>query len=147
MQLILKNLVERITTHVQTCLATNQVVASCVNTDFWLDKITWELRDTQELGHLLQNICLRPVKRPTSTDFFAKRRTTLYVCNNFSQLTTTRWFVALEVWFFFIRRTPPLPRHLRVGPCCSSVICFWIVTGFVLDRYRIQPISHASHLI
>ena len=24
----------------KTCLATNQLVASCVNTDFWLDKIT-----------------------------------------------------------------------------------------------------------
>ena len=36
-----------------TCLATNQVVAPCVNTEFWLDKITWELRDAQEIGPLL----------------------------------------------------------------------------------------------
>ena len=37
------------------CLATNQVVASFVNTDFWLDKITRESRHTRDLRHLLQN--------------------------------------------------------------------------------------------
>ena len=57
------------------------------------------------------------------------------------------WFVAREVWFIFVRQTPPLHKHLRVDPCCPSVICFWIVTEFVLDRYRIQLISHASHLV
>ena len=38
----------------QTCLATNQVVASCVNTDFWLDKITRESL-ARELRHYLQS--------------------------------------------------------------------------------------------
>ena len=28
----------------QTCFTTNQVVTRCVDTDFWLDKITRELR-------------------------------------------------------------------------------------------------------
>ena len=45
-----------LTTHVQTCLATNQVVASCLlSSDFWLDKITRESRHTRELRHLQQN--------------------------------------------------------------------------------------------
>ena len=51
----LKSDVARFTTHVQTCLATNQVVANWVNTDFWLDKITPESRHTRELRHLMQN--------------------------------------------------------------------------------------------
>ena len=51
----MKSDVARFTTHVQTLFATNQVVASCVNTDFWLDKITRESRDTRELRHLLKN--------------------------------------------------------------------------------------------
>ena len=34
--------VERFTTHVQTCLATNQIVASCLNADIWLVKIAQE---------------------------------------------------------------------------------------------------------
>ena len=32
------------TNHVQTSLVKNQAVAGCVNTDFWLDKITRESR-------------------------------------------------------------------------------------------------------
>ena len=46
--------VARFTTHVAACLATNQVVASCGNTVFWLDKITRETRDVRDLRHLLQ---------------------------------------------------------------------------------------------
>ena len=38
----------------QTWHATNTVVASCVNTDFWLDNIKRESRNTRELRHLLQ---------------------------------------------------------------------------------------------
>ena len=38
----------------KTCLATNQLVASCVNTDLRLDKITRELCHTRDLRHLLQ---------------------------------------------------------------------------------------------
>ena len=51
MQNVLKNDVARF----NICLATNQVVANCVNTDFWLDKITEESRHTQNLRRLLQN--------------------------------------------------------------------------------------------
>ena len=32
-----------------------KVAASCLNTDFWLDKITRESHHTQELRQLLQN--------------------------------------------------------------------------------------------
>ena len=39
------------TTHVQTCLGTNQALANCVNTD-WLDELTRESRRT---CHLLQS--------------------------------------------------------------------------------------------
>ena len=52
----MKSDVARFTTHVQTLFATNQVVASSVNTDFWLDKITRQSHDTsRELRHSLQN--------------------------------------------------------------------------------------------
>ena len=47
--------VGRFTTHVVGCLASNQVVASCVNTFFLLDKITRESRHGRYLRHLLQN--------------------------------------------------------------------------------------------
>ena len=47
--------VQRLATHVQTCLATNQVVASCVNTDFWLDTTTRESRHKRDLRLFLQN--------------------------------------------------------------------------------------------
>ena len=36
----------------KTCLVTNQLVTSCVNTDFWLDKITRESHHTRDLRHL-----------------------------------------------------------------------------------------------
>ena len=39
LQNALKSDVARITTYLQACLVTNQVVASCVNSDFWLDKL------------------------------------------------------------------------------------------------------------
>ena len=39
--------VARFTTHAQTCLAANQVVASWVNTNFWLDKISGESHHTR----------------------------------------------------------------------------------------------------
>ena len=68
----------RFTPRVQTCLASNQVVACCVNTVFWLDKITPESRHTQDFTSLVaKEICLASVKRETCTYFFAKRRTSL----------------------------------------------------------------------
>ena len=55
MQKELNSDVARFTTHIQTCLAAKQVDASCVNTDFWLAKITQEPRHTRELRLLLQD--------------------------------------------------------------------------------------------
>ena len=46
--------VARFTTQVAANLATNQVVASCGNTVFWLDKITRESRHARDVRHLLQ---------------------------------------------------------------------------------------------
>ena len=72
----------------KTFLATNQIVASCVNTDIRLDKITRESRHTQELRHLLQDrfACA------TCTDFVPrKNRTALN-----SQPATT-WFAVRQV--------------------------------------------------
>ena len=66
----LKSDVARIITHLQTCLVTNQVVASCVNTDFWLYTGVTSLPANQ--------VCLTPVKRTTCTEFAAKSRTTRY---------------------------------------------------------------------
>ena len=53
----LKSDVARFTTQIQTYLEKKmKVAASCVNTDFWLDKITREPPHTRELlRHLLQN--------------------------------------------------------------------------------------------
>ena len=53
----------------QTCLATNQVVTCCVNTNIRLDNITRESRHKQALRHLLEN------KAELPTTF----------CNNFSR--------------------------------------------------------------
>ena len=73
----MKSYVACFTTHIQTCLATHQVVGSCVSTVFWLDRITRESCHTRD--------CVT-IKRSTNTCFDAKSRTTLYsVCNNFSR--------------------------------------------------------------
>ena len=48
-----KSFAVRFTTCVQTCLAKNQVVESCVNIDFWLDKITRESLHTWDLRHII----------------------------------------------------------------------------------------------
>ena len=74
----------------QTCLAANLVVASCVNTDFWLDKITRELCHTRELRHFLQNrFALSRYNAQHEQILLQKSRTTLYfdqqifaTCNN-----------------------------------------------------------------
>ena len=50
-----KSDVARFTPDTQTCLTAFQVVVSCVNTDFWLDKITRESAHAREVRHLLQN--------------------------------------------------------------------------------------------
>ena len=51
----MQNVLKKDVARFDICLATNQVVASCVNTDFWLDKIARESRHTRDLRHLLQN--------------------------------------------------------------------------------------------
>ena len=51
----MQNVLKKDVARFNICLATNQVVASFVNTDFWLDKITRESRHTRDLPHLLQN--------------------------------------------------------------------------------------------
>ena len=69
----------------QTCLATSQVSAKCVNTDFCLDKIT-----RGGVTSLVANkFVFGPKKRATCRDFVAKSRTTLCfpqqifaTCNN-----------------------------------------------------------------
>ena len=50
----LTNDVPRFITHVQTCTVLKQVVASFVNTDFWLDQITQKSRYTRGLRHTLE---------------------------------------------------------------------------------------------
>ena len=93
----LKSDVARFTTHVQTCLTTSQVVANCVNTDFWLDKITRKLCHTRALRHLLE-------KCATCTDFVAKSRTTLSQHRYSSRFATyvsrfcARFTVPLHAW-------------------------------------------------
>ena len=81
--------VARYKTHVQTCPATNQVVASCVNTEYGLDKIKRESGETRDLVTYCQTSLPWPVKRTTCTDFVSKSRTSLHLlqqlfatCNN-----------------------------------------------------------------
>ena len=42
-------------TPIETCLTKSEIVASCVNTDFWLNNITRKSIHTQDLRHLLQD--------------------------------------------------------------------------------------------
>ena len=58
---------------VQICLAASQVLASGMNTDYWLDKITRESRHFN-----VKQVFFRSVKRATCKDFVAKNRTALY---------------------------------------------------------------------
>ena len=98
----MKSNVARFTIHVQTCLETNQVVASYEDTDFefWLVNITLESRHIWELGELLQNqfALSRPVKRAACRDFVAKSRTTLYFLHFFRNL---QQFDFLQNRFFY----------------------------------------------
>ena len=85
----------------RTCLGKDQVVASCVNTDFLLDQITRESRHTRELLLTAQQVFLGPVKRASCTDFVPKSRTTLY--RRFLQqifATCLTWGVANKNCFF-----------------------------------------------
>lgn len=62
----LKSDIARFTTHVQTCLAANQFVPSCVNTDFWIKVTTY----TQGVTSLAEKqVCLGPAKRAPCKDF------------------------------------------------------------------------------
>ena len=62
----------RCTTHFQFT-STKNTAASCVNTAFWLDKITRESSVTRKLHHRLaaKQVCFGPLKRKTCTDFVA----------------------------------------------------------------------------
>ena len=79
----------------QTSLATNQVFASCVNNDIWLDKITRESRHTRELySSLLQNkFSLGRQNAPHVQMLLQKVELLPTLCNKFSQPVAT-WFVA-----------------------------------------------------
>ena len=89
------------TTQFKTCLLTNQVVASCLNTDLLFVK---------NRSHTIHRIyvtcynniqgCLGLVKCVTCTDFVAKRRSTS--CNTFLQ-PATAWFVARQVWLWVVK--------------------------------------------
>ena len=93
---------------VQTYRATNQVVVSCVNTDFWLDKITRESRHTRKLRHLLQSA--------------GKTRNMYRFCCktwNYSQISATTLFVARQVWFvggvsYSTRFAATMPNKLHI---------------------------------
>ena len=98
-------------THVQTSLVTNQLVSSCVNTDFWLDEITRESRHTRELRHLLQNkFVLGRWNTQHVQIFLQKEKTTLFfmqqpVCSKRS------WFVG--------GKTCKAAIHLILQQCCK----------------------------
>ena len=98
LQNALKSDVARITTHLRACLVTNQVVASCVNTDFWLDKITRDSHYTRELRHFLQiKFALRRQNVQHVQSLLEKVELLATFCNHFSQLAAS-WFGVGQVW-------------------------------------------------
>ena len=117
----MKSNVARFTIHVQTCLETNQVVASHEDTDFefWLVNITLESRHIWELGELLQNqfALSRPVKRAACRDFVAKSRTTLYFLHFFRNL---QQFDFLQNRFFYswVVKMPNIAFSCTFRFCC-----------------------------
>ena len=54
-------------------LGTNQVIASCVNTDFWLDQITRVTPYTGVTSHVAKQVCFGRVKRTTLYRFCRKK--------------------------------------------------------------------------
>ena len=68
-----------------------QVVASCVNTDSCLDKITRKSGHKWDLRHLLQNKLAPWASKTFSTKQILPRKEELLssFCNNFSQLAMT----------------------------------------------------------
>ena len=76
---------------------------SCVNTDFWLDKITPESRHTRELRYLLQKSVPWAGKTPNMYRFCWKVELLSTFCKNFSQPATT-WFVARQVGTWEVKR-------------------------------------------
>ena len=84
----LKSDVALYTTHVQTCLVSNQVVASCLNTDFWLDKIVRDSRPYTGFTSLAaKKVCFRVhFLQHACTDFVAKSRANLYFLQTFCNL-------------------------------------------------------------
>ena len=69
----------------------NQVVASCVNTDLWLDKITQKSRHARVLRHLLQNM----YRYRWFDSWVIKRSSSLRPgCNRF---TCGKWFIGYNL--------------------------------------------------
>ena len=67
-----------------------KVGASCVNTDFWLDKFTRKSRHTQDLRHLLQNkFALGRQNIQHVKILFQTAELLLPFCNKVSQPSTT----------------------------------------------------------
>ena len=118
--------VARLTTHVQACLATNQVVANCLlSTDFWLDKITRESRHTSELRHLQQTSLPWTGRRATCTDFVAKRTTTFYFLQQMFATGNNLNCCRTAVW-----RRPVVKRatsliQLVLQQCCKTSCAFF----------------------
>ena len=80
----------------QTHLATYQFVVSCVNTDFWLDKVTQDSCHTGELRHLLQNRFASAGKKYNIYTLLQNKELLSTFYQNFSQLEITS-YVAREV--------------------------------------------------
>ena len=91
------------TTHIQTRLATNQVVASFESTDFWLVKITLESRHTRDFHHLLQNKTSGNSEQGQIQDFFKEE----VVMNNWitAQMTAVRGETSLECFSISTNRS------------------------------------------
>ena len=102
---------------------TNQVIACCTNTDFWLVKIKREsIPHTGFTSLAAKSVCLGPVKREMSTYYVTKSRTSLYFPQELSQLATT-WFIARQVWFVG-GKTRNIAIQLVLQQCCITSCTF-----------------------
>ena len=121
--------VARFTTQFQTGLAINQVVASYVNTDFWLDKITRESRYTREFNHLPKTSLPWAAKtRQHVQNLLAKKRTAFYflqqlfvTCNNLVAVRQDRFDLSV------VKRATSLLNSLCLRNVAKQVRVFCLL--------------------
>ena len=100
----------------QPCLTANVVVASCVNTDFWLDKITRESCHTRELR--AKQVSLEPVNAQHEQILLLKSRTTLYFLQQI--FATCNNLICWKIGLKDASKTSNIAFQLVLQQCCKT---------------------------